>query len=137
MHPQGWRCISECITRGEDALANALSPLRCITKYIHFCLFNKVKVIQITFNTMDIEVHNEILTFDLATFIGTAGGSLGLFLGFSLTGFAEQVLDLFMRNWFVFLIEDKNFTTIHLLKNRFQVHILFSFMFQQLIVNNL
>ena len=55
-------------------------------------------MIEISFNTMDIEVHNKILTFDLATFIGTAGGSLGLFLGFSLTGFAEQVLDLLMRN---------------------------------------
>ena len=50
------------------------------------------------FNTMDTEVHSEILTFDLATFIGTAGGSLGLFLGFSLTGFADQVLNFFMRN---------------------------------------
>ena len=50
------------------------------------------------FYTMDTEVHSEILTFDLATFIGTAGGSLGLFLGFSLTGFADQVLNFFMRN---------------------------------------
>ena len=55
-------------------------------------------VILLEFNTMDTEVHTEILTFDLATFIGTAGGSLGLFLGFSLTGFADQVLNFFMRN---------------------------------------
>ena len=72
--------------------------------------------IEISFNTMDIEVHNKILTFDLATFIGTAGGSLGLFLGFTLTGFAEQVLDFFMRNWFSFLIEDKNTTAIDFIK---------------------
>ena len=50
------------------------------------------------FDTMDTEVHTEVLIFDLATFIGTAGGSLGLFLGFSLTGFADQILDFFMRN---------------------------------------
>ena len=54
--------------------------------------------IQIIFNTMDTEIHNTVLTFDLATFIGTAGGSLGLFLGFSLYGFAEQILNFFIRN---------------------------------------
>ena len=47
------------------------------------------------FNTMDTEIHNNILIFDLATFIGTAGGSLGLFLAFSLTGFAEKILNFF------------------------------------------
>ena len=54
--------------------------------------------LQIKFNTMNIEIHNNVLIFDLATLVGTAGGSLGLFLGFSLTGFAEQVLHYFMRN---------------------------------------
>ena len=54
--------------------------------------------ISIIFNTMDTEIHNSVLTFDLATFIGTAGGSLGLFLGFSLYGFAEQILNFFIRN---------------------------------------
>ena len=58
--------------------------------------------IQIIFDTMDTEIHKEILTFDLPTFIGTAGGSFGLFLGFSLTGFADQVVNLFIRNWFAF-----------------------------------
>ena len=54
--------------------------------------------ILLQFNTMDTEVHTDILTFDLPTFIGIAGGSLGLFLGFSFTGFADQVLNFFMRN---------------------------------------
>ena len=31
-----------------SGVSNASSPLRCITKYIHFCLFNKVKVILFT-----------------------------------------------------------------------------------------
>ena len=65
---------------------------------------NEIRI-TIRYNTMDTEIRSEILTFDLATFIGTAGGSLGLFLGFTLTGFAEQVLNYFMRNWFIFLIE--------------------------------
>ena len=55
-------------------------------------------MIHISFNTMDTEIHTDILTFDLATFIGTAGGSLGLFIGFSFTGFVWQLLDYFMRN---------------------------------------
>ena len=55
-------------------------------------------VMQISFSTMDTEVHNEMLIFDLATFIGTAGGSLGLFIGFSFTGFVWQMLDFFMRD---------------------------------------
>ena len=54
--------------------------------------------LQILFSTMDTEIYKEILTFDLATFIGTAGGSLGLFIGFSFTGFIWQVLDFFMRD---------------------------------------
>ena len=62
-----------------------------------FMMNNEIEM-QIKFNTMDTEIHNNVLTFDLATFIGTAGGSLGLFLGFSLTGFVEQILNFFMRN---------------------------------------
>ena len=62
-----------------------------------FMMNNEIEM-QIKFNTMDTEIHNNVLTFDLATFIGTAGGSLGLFLGFSLTGFSEQILNFFMRN---------------------------------------
>ena len=50
------------------------------------------------FKTMDTKIYAEILTFDLATFIGTAGGCLGLFLGFSLTGFVDKLLKFFIRN---------------------------------------
>ena len=48
--------------------------------------------------TSDTEVHTETLKTDLSSFIGTVGGSLGLFIGFSLTGFIGQVLDFFMRD---------------------------------------
>ena len=53
--------------------------------------------VHMTFNTMDTEIHTEVWQFDFATFIGTVGGSFGLFIGFSLTGFVGQVLDYFMR----------------------------------------
>ena len=45
IHHQGSRCINEYIARGGVVLENASSSLRNITKYIHFCLFNKVNVI--------------------------------------------------------------------------------------------
>ena len=47
---------------------------------------------------MDIEFHDEFLVFDWPTFIGTAGGSLGLFIGFSYTGFMGLLLDYFIGN---------------------------------------
>ena len=62
-------------------------------------LANKNEIIMaFHYSSVDTEIHSEVLIFDLATFIGTAGGSLGLFLGFTLTGFAEQLLDCFIRN---------------------------------------
>ena len=48
--------------------------------------------------SMDIEFHDEFLVFDWPTFIGTAGGSLGLFIGFSYTGFMGLLLDNFIGN---------------------------------------
>ena len=48
--------------------------------------------------TADTEVHTETLKTDLSSFIGTVGGSLGLFIGFSLTGFVGKALDFFMRD---------------------------------------
>ena len=32
---------------------------------------------------MDVELHNEVLIQDIYAFVGTVGGSLGLFIGFS------------------------------------------------------
>ena len=58
---------------------------------------NEIKL-WISFNTMETEIKTEVELCDVATFIGTAGGSLGLFIGFSFTGFADQILDFFIRN---------------------------------------
>ena len=65
--------------------------------YAYFKNDNEI-ALQISFSTMASEIHNEMLIFDLANFIGTAGGSLGLFIGFSFTGFVSQMLDFFMRD---------------------------------------
>ena len=66
--------------------------------YGHGMLNKDGIMIQMAFNTMDTEIYTEVWQFDLATFIGTVGGSFGLFIGFSLTGFVGQVLDYFMRD---------------------------------------
>ena len=47
---------------------------------------------------MDVKIHEEILIQELSSFIGTVGGSLGLFIGFSYTGFVGQVIDHFIRD---------------------------------------
>ena len=55
--------------------------------------------IWINFGTMNIENNDEVWILETYNFIGTVGGSLGLFIGFSYTGFFGQIIDyLFFRN---------------------------------------
>ncbi len=58
---------------------------------------NQMKI-RITYGTTDIEFHNEVLIQELGNFVGTVGGSLGLFIGFSYTGFVGQIIDYFLRD---------------------------------------
>ena len=53
---------------------------------------------QFYFETMDIETYNEVLIQDVSSFIGTVGGSLGLFIGFSFTGFLGKLIDFFIKD---------------------------------------
>ena len=63
---------------------------------------NQVVTFRIEYFTMDVEKHDEVWILDTPLFIGTVGGSLGLFIGFSYTGFFGQILDylVFLRNYF-------------------------------------
>ena len=54
--------------------------------------------VRITYSTTDIEIRNEVLIQELGNFIGTVGGSFGLFIGFSYTGFVGQIIDYFVRD---------------------------------------
>ena len=54
--------------------------------------------VRITYSTTDVEIRNEVLIQELGNFIGTVGGSLGLFIGFSYTGFVGQIIDYFVRD---------------------------------------
>ena len=48
--------------------------------------------------TMDVDYQDEVLVQEFYNFIGTVGGSLGLFIGFSYTGFIEKILSYFMKD---------------------------------------
>ena len=48
--------------------------------------------------TMDIEKINEVWILEMYNFIGTVGGSFGLFIRFSYTGFLGQVVDYFIHD---------------------------------------
>ena len=52
---------------------------------------------------MDIDVYDEVLIQEPYDFIGTVGGSLGLFIGFSYTGFMEAAFRAFLKanQWLV------------------------------------
>ena len=52
----------------------------------------------IEYNSMDVEIQDEVLIQEPYNFIGTVGGSLGLFIGFSYTGFVGQILDYFIKD---------------------------------------
>ena len=60
---------------------------------------NKALTLMIMLNTNEVSVFEKYLLFDLSTFIGSVGGSLGLFIGFSYFDFASMLID-FMANRF-------------------------------------
>ena len=53
----------------------------------------------IKYDTMAIKVSEEYLVYDFANFIGTLGGSLGLFIGFSYTGFIGSIIDILFEKF--------------------------------------
>ncbi len=50
-----------------------------------------VAVLTIYFESMTEQVNEELLLFDLPSFVGNIGGSLGLFIGFSYLDFATKI----------------------------------------------
>ena len=49
------------------------------------------------YSTMTVQMYKEYEVQDIYSFIGTVGGSLGLFIGFSYTGFFGDLLDFFVK----------------------------------------
>ena len=54
-------------------------------------------IMKMKYSTMNVKVYEEYEVQDIYTFIGTVGGSLGLFIGFSYTGFVGDLLDYLTR----------------------------------------
>ena len=48
---------------------------------------------------MEQEHQDEVWIQEIYSFIGTVGGSLGLFIGFSYTGFVGKILDYFIQDY--------------------------------------
>ena len=59
---------------------------------------SNIITIRAKFSAMDVDYQNEVLVQEFFNIVGTVGGSLGLFIGFSYTGFVEKILDLFIIN---------------------------------------
>ena len=53
----------------------------------------------IKYESMAIKVSEEYLVYDFANFIGTLGGSLGLFIGFSYTGLIGIIIDILFEKF--------------------------------------
>ena len=63
-----------------------------------FSVKSKSIFMRISYTSMETEIHEEVLIQELCNFIGTVGRSLGLFIGFSVTGFIEKILCHFMKD---------------------------------------
>ena len=49
--------------------------------------------IKLYYSTMDVKVSTTVNLIDVPTFVGSIGGNLGLFLGFSFLGCMQDVFD--------------------------------------------
>ena len=65
--------------------ANSIGTIIVLAISVHGFYMGRPEVIDIS------------IVYALINFIGTVAGSLGLFIGFSYTGFVEQVLDHFIH----------------------------------------
>ena len=89
--------LDEMVTKG--------CPLPCKTEeYIGQKLYmNRLPpgpnsiMVQIKYSTMNVQIQEEYQVQDIYNFIGTVGGSLGLFIGFSYTGFFGILMDYIIR----------------------------------------
>ena len=55
-------------------------------------------LLMFTYNTMEIQVHTEVLQYNILDFIGAVGGFYSPYVGFSVTGLIGQVIDFFMKD---------------------------------------
>jgi hypothetical protein len=61
---------------------------------------DKSTVIGITFTSTSVEVHDEYLIYDIYTFVGSVGGYMGLFIGFSFFDFGSITVNYLIGKCF-------------------------------------
>ncbi len=88
-------CMYHAVSKG---WSDHSCPIPCIkTEYLAkiesltFDGLANVTYFNIQYDTMKVKVFDELLIFDLSSFIGNVGGSLGLFIGFSYFQFAKRL----------------------------------------------
>ena len=97
--------ITQMIVCYGNKLVRKQCPLPCeVEKYQgQKMYYNRLPVnsnemaMEIQYSTMNVNIHEEYQVQDIYNFIGTVGGSLGLFIGFSYTGFVGNLLDFIIR----------------------------------------
>ena len=82
----------------ENQLMNGIMMRKTLADNYGLELKSNEILMGIVFYSMDVNYHNEVLMQEVYDFIGTVGGSLGLFIGFSYTGCLGKILDHFIRN---------------------------------------
>ena len=60
---------------------------------------SKSMVMHISFNSYNVEVHEQYLVYGEVDLVGIIGGNLGLFIGFSFSGFFDQTIKLFSKHF--------------------------------------
>ncbi len=73
---------------------------RLTTKDNHAEEVRNAVVLSLFLDSDDVTIHEEVLLFDFPTFVGSVGGSLGLFLGFSFSDFASYIIDKIFNTFF-------------------------------------
>ena len=93
------RCPLPCkyeVFSGENRLMNGIMIRKVLADEFELDLKPNEILMGIMFSSLNVNYHNEVLMQEVYDFIGTVGGSLGLFIGFSFTGFVGQILDHFI-----------------------------------------
>ena len=57
----------------------------------------KSLLMHVSFNSYNVEVHEEYLVYNEVDLVGIIGGNLGLFIGFSFSGFFDQAIKVFSK----------------------------------------
>ena len=100
---QNYIAMTKCYF-SENTTNNCLDPCNIEIYAENSYIIEKMKdkrnmTLIIKYESMAIKVSEEYFVYDFANFIGTLGGSLGLFIGFSYTGLIGSIIDILFEKF--------------------------------------